>query len=253
MSPAKAPAKAPAKTAAAPHLTPAERAERGKAARREVPRESHADYESTSQASGPDRHHRRPVGEAGAGADPDPVRPDVGVTVPVLPRRGGHHGQRPGHDPADRDPGAAVRGRAHAQLPAARLARTQPDVRHQRLRRDAARPVGVGRQTAVGEPGHRRPAERVHRQGTRHHRAGHRRLLPQRDARLRAPGQPRRLVRQGRRGRHPGRLRQLPDQGRTQEAVGHGRPRRRAGTACRPSRNSPRWWTAAGRSCPTRR
>ena len=38
-------------------------------------------------------------------------------------------------------------------------------------------------------------------------------VLPRRDARLRASGQPRRLVRQGRRGRHPGRLRQLPDQG----------------------------------------
>ena len=49
MSPAKAPAKAPA----APHLTPTERAERGKAARREVPRESHADYESTSQRPDP--------------------------------------------------------------------------------------------------------------------------------------------------------------------------------------------------------
>jgi len=37
MSPAKAP----------PHLTPADRAARGKAARHEVPRESHADYESS--------------------------------------------------------------------------------------------------------------------------------------------------------------------------------------------------------------
>ena len=43
MSPAKAP----------PHLTPADRAARGKAARHEVPRESHADYESTSQRSDP--------------------------------------------------------------------------------------------------------------------------------------------------------------------------------------------------------
>ncbi|MGZ5322071.1 MAG: DUF2252 domain-containing protein [Solirubrobacterales bacterium] len=52
-SPAKAPAKSPAKATAAPHLTPAERAERGKAARREVPRESHADYESTSKRPDP--------------------------------------------------------------------------------------------------------------------------------------------------------------------------------------------------------
>ena len=53
MSPAKAPAKAPAKTVATPHLTPAERAERGKAARREVPRESHADYAPTSKRPDP--------------------------------------------------------------------------------------------------------------------------------------------------------------------------------------------------------
>jgi hypothetical protein len=43
----------PAKAAAAPHLTPAERAELGKAARRDVPRESHADYESTSKRPDP--------------------------------------------------------------------------------------------------------------------------------------------------------------------------------------------------------
>ena len=43
----------PSQTAAAPRRTPAERAERGKAARREVPRESHADYESTSQRPDP--------------------------------------------------------------------------------------------------------------------------------------------------------------------------------------------------------
>ena len=52
-APAKSPAKSPAKATAAPHLTPAERAERGKAARREVPRESHADYESTSKRPDP--------------------------------------------------------------------------------------------------------------------------------------------------------------------------------------------------------
>ncbi|MGZ4665000.1 MAG: DUF2252 family protein, partial [Frankiaceae bacterium] len=52
-APAKPPAKAPAETSAAPHSTPTERAARGKAARREVPRESHAEYESRSRRPDP--------------------------------------------------------------------------------------------------------------------------------------------------------------------------------------------------------
>ena len=40
-------------TAAAPHLTPAERAARGKAARRDVPRESHAEYKPTAERPDP--------------------------------------------------------------------------------------------------------------------------------------------------------------------------------------------------------
>ncbi len=43
------------------------------------------------------------------------------------------------------------------------------------------------RQAAVGEPGHRRPAERIHQQGTRHHRARQRRGQPRRDAGVSRP------------------------------------------------------------------
>src|SRR5262249_50031184 len=55
---------------------------------------------------------------AGAGRDPsprarpDPVRPDAGVTVHVLPRRGGHHGGRPGSHAALRAHHPDLRGRA---------------------------------------------------------------------------------------------------------------------------------------------
>ena len=108
-------------------------------------------------ASRPDRHHRGAVGAAGAGARPDPLRPDEGVAVPVLPRRGGHHGHRPGHDPGERH-ARPVCGDAHMSTSDSRLAGAPPDVRHQRLRRDAARAMGVGRQAARHEPGHRRPA-----------------------------------------------------------------------------------------------
>ena len=69
------------------HFTPAERAARGKAARAEVPRRVHGEWE-------PPPHRPDPVDAArGAGADarararPDPVRADARLAVHVLPRR----------------------------------------------------------------------------------------------------------------------------------------------------------------------
>ena len=79
-----------------PHLTVEERVARGKAARGEVPRSSHAGFT-------PGAHPARPGGAAGAagrdpgaGAGADPLRPDAGVAVHLLPGRGAHHGRRPG-------------------------------------------------------------------------------------------------------------------------------------------------------------
>ena len=53
---------------------------------------------------------------------------------------------------------AVLRRRAPGELRCVRLAGAAAGVRHQRLRRDAARAVGVGRQAAGGEPGDRRRA-----------------------------------------------------------------------------------------------
>ena len=56
---------------------------------------------------------------------------------------------------------AGVRRRARRQLRHLRHARAQRRVRHQRLRRDRARPVGVGRQAPRHEPPRRGPRARL--------------------------------------------------------------------------------------------
>ncbi len=67
-----------------------------------------------------------------------------------------HHGGGPCRQRAHRNHRAVVRRRARVELRAVRLTRAQPGFRHQRLRRDAARPVGVGRQAAGRQPRDRR-------------------------------------------------------------------------------------------------
>ena len=146
-------------------LTPAERAERGKAARVAVPRDSHAEFDP---AAGPARPARAAGGAgqgAGAGAGPGAVGPDDGLPVHLLPRRGAADGQRPGHHPGIRAGGAGVRGRAPVELRRLRLGRAAPGLRRQRLRRDAARPVGMGRQAAGRQHGGSGPRQRLRRQG----------------------------------------------------------------------------------------
>ena len=69
------------------HMTPAERAGRGKAARTEVPRESHAAFSPSPDRPDPIallEEQARP----GCRTGPDPLRPDAGLAVRLLPRRG---------------------------------------------------------------------------------------------------------------------------------------------------------------------
>ena len=61
---------------------------------------------------------------------------------------------------------AGVRRRPRRQLREVRHARAQHRVRHQRLRRDAARSVGVGRQAAVRQPARRRRASTASRRAS---------------------------------------------------------------------------------------
>ena len=69
-------------------------------------------------------------------------------------------------DAAHRAARAAVRRRAPVELRRLRGARPAARVRHQRLRRDAARPVRVGRQAARGELRGRRPRPRLRRRSS---------------------------------------------------------------------------------------
>ena len=125
--------------------------------------------------------------------------------------------------------GAGVRRRAPVELRRLRLAGARAGLRHQRLRRDAARPVGVGRQAARGEPRSRGPRERLSAERPAADRAARRsRALPRaRCAEFADDGQPRRLVRAARRRR-----RSLRERSR-------GAARRRASQADR-ARPSPR-------------
>ena len=121
----------------------------------------------------------RPGGPAGGAgqfpgtrAGPDQVRADAGVPVQLLPGCRPAHGGRPGHHPRVRPDRPGLRGRAPVQLRDVRLAGAQAPLRRQRLRRDPARPVGVGRQAAWRQPGGGGQGQRVRPQGPAADRAG---------------------------------------------------------------------------------
>ena len=149
------------------HLSVAERAAHGKAARAEVPRSSHAVFEPPPAAPRPDRAARAPGHDARARARADPLRPHARLAVHVLSRRRADHGQRPRRDAALGASGAVLRRRAPLELRRVRLARAAARVRHQRLRRDAPRAVGVGRQAPGREHADRRAQQRLSASRTR--------------------------------------------------------------------------------------
>ena len=111
----------------------------------------HAGRDRLSTAPRSDRAAGGAGGLSRARAGADPLRPDAGLAVCVLPRRRADHG---GGSRADAELGssrAAVRRRAPLELRDVRLARAGAGLRHQRLRRDGAGPVGVGREASGGE------------------------------------------------------------------------------------------------------
>ena len=103
----------------------------------------------------------------GPGAGPDPLRADGGLAVHLLPRRRRGDGRRPRRHPDLRPAGAGLRRRPPLQLRRLRGARPPPRLRPQRLRRDAARALGVGRQAARRQLRDRRPRERLQAQAAR--------------------------------------------------------------------------------------
>ena len=189
-------------TRVVPHLTVAERAARGKAARAEVPRSSHAVFEPAARRTDPvkllERQAETRVPEL------VPIRYGRMLVSPFTFYRGAAliMASDLAATPRSGLHGAVLRRRAPVELRRVRLARATAGVRHQRLRRDAARAVGVGRQAPGREHADRRARQRLRRQGPGADRARHRRGVPHRDGALRRDEEPRRLVRApGHRGR----------------------------------------------------
>ena len=105
------------------------------------------------------------------GAAADPLRPDGVLAVRVLPRCRRGHGDGPRHDAGLRHQRAALRRRPPGELRHLQLARPSARVRPQRLRRDAARAVGVGRQAPRGLAWSSPGGQRLLRGGDRQGRA----------------------------------------------------------------------------------
>ena len=101
--------------------------------------------------------------DTGGGSRTDPVRADAGLAVHVLPGGGVHHGRRSRGDATDGVARTAVWRRAPLQLRGLRGPGSAPRLRHQRLRRDAAGPVRVGRQAARRQLRGRRSGARLRR------------------------------------------------------------------------------------------
>ena len=147
----------PARLGTDEHLSRADRVARGKDARAVAPLEAHAQFEPGAS--------RDPVGLLLGQAQsrvPElvPIRHGRMLVSPFTFYRGAALPMAAdlATTPDVGAAGAAVRGRAPVQLRRVRLAGAAAGLRRQRLRRDPARPVRVGRQAAGGEPGRRRDA-----------------------------------------------------------------------------------------------
>ena len=186
-------AQARAAEKAVPHFRREELAARGKAARAEVPRSAQGEIDFPKR--------RDPVAlleEQAVSRVPElvPIRYGRMLVSPFAFYRGGALIMA-----ADlaKTPQSGLRvqlcGDAHlVELRGVRLAGAEPGLRHQRLRRDRARPVGVGREAISSELRDRRTRKRLFREGAASGRARHRPLLPGSDDRLRTDAQPRPLV-----------------------------------------------------------
>ena len=169
--------------------------------RAEVPRASHGDWEPAAAPPGPGRAARGAGADARAGARADPLRPHARLAVHVLPRRRVPDGLRSRGRPAHGAPYPALRRRAPVELRRLRRPRPQARLQPQRLRRDASRPVRVGRQAARRELRGRRPGPRLRREAARRDQPRGRPLVPREHPRVRRDAQPRPLVLADRRRR----------------------------------------------------
>ena len=184
----------PRKAKAVVHLTPEERAATGKAARAEVPRSSHGEWEprapTAAMWSSCSRSRPPPAYPSGSGS----LRADARVAVHVLSWCGVPDGGRSGRIART---GLQVQlcGDAHLSNFGVYAA---PDrtagLQRQRLRRDLARPVRVGPQASRGQLRGRRPGSGLRRKATAGDQCRRGPLVPEAMEELRRDGQPRALV-----------------------------------------------------------
>ena len=225
---------------ARPWVDPVKRAAQGKDARKRVPRASHAAFEPA-----PDRN---PIAILAAQEEDRlqelvPLRHErmAESRLRLLPGHARGDGLRPRLDAADRHHRPGQRRRPPVELRALRLAGADSRLRRQRLRRDAARALGVGRQAPRREHRHRRPGQRLHGRPEPRGDDGDRPRLPPVDGPLRGHAPARRLVCPDHRRRHPGGRRgerPAPGPCRRPSAAPGSRPsspRPAGGTACAPS------------------
>ena len=184
---------------AIPHPTVAERAESGKAARAKAPRTEMGEYE-------PARDRRDPVAlleEQAASRVQElvPIRYGRMLVSPFTFYRGAAYPMAADLAGAPRT-GLEVQlcGDAHlSNFGAFAASDRRLDLQHQRLRRDAARPVRVGRQAAGGQLRRGRPRSRLRRQAATRDQSRGGARVPRGDQELRRDAEPRPLVRPHRR------------------------------------------------------
>ena len=149
-----------------------QRHERGRAARRLVPRGSHAQWAPMSDRPDPvellEAQARDRIQEL------LPIRYGRMMASPFAFLRGSAivMAQRPRGHPEERHPGPAVRRCPPVELRGLRLPRALPALRPQRLRRDPAGTLGVGRQAPRGELRGGWPGQRLRCGGLPRRRAG---------------------------------------------------------------------------------
>ena len=228
-----------------------ERLAEGRAERESVPLEAHGEWATPDQPSGPGRHPREAERDARARARADPARADDRLAVHVLPRDRGDHGVRSVAHPDDGVACAVLRRCAPVELRAVRGAGSPCRVRSQRLRRDAAGAVRVGRQAPGGECRRRRPRQRPPSQGAAGGGARCRRGLSDDDGQGGEDALPGCLVHAVRRGQAARGARSQGEEGRDQvraEGPCQGADADEPAARCRSSRSGSRAATGSSSS-----
>ena len=209
------------------HLDPAQRAALGRAARAKRAPFRACRVGGRHEAGRSCRPLARPGSHARPRARAPSSRADARVAVHLLPRGGGDHGCRPGDGAELGAAGAGVWRRPPRQLRRLRGTRSLDGLRHERLRRDRARPVRMGRQAAGRKLRDRGPVAGVLVEDGARGRPTGCALVPRGDGPVRDDDEPRRLVLPARRTGRPRPLAE-PCQPRRRQAL---RAHRRQGPA----------------------